>query len=565
MVGNDMSGDNRDERGTGRRNTGRARSSKASQGPYRPAAAEKKLAAAPGVAIADEDGAPEAAASATARPRRPRSVAARHTTGRGARDESPRGLSPRRPAGISEAEDPPGRPGAAVSEQARLGDGEPSRSIDSCQYFEELLQRVDELSDDEMEVLLFHEDFCPSQRHTPAALEADLGLPPGALTHGSAEHGLASQEERHTWMRGILAIEPYLSSPEFERDFGPAALQEEAAGAQDDEQLSESPSRPCGVRIVTGSQMAHWTSLPHGEGRQDGLVLLTRLDGGLAAEFVRPPSCMVALWRFVPYWKSFISLACEKMSFFLLNGEVEWEDAFSHKTLRLSMGGSANNFVSSCSPSVAARSAPPGHLPPFRARQVGHGQAVGLAVFYASNGLRFTTAPNGRSICFDVQEWTADRLEGDMEKLRKSAALRPPVVSRIPRSEAELARSVLPLYEDHPFDIRLVRYDPGGKPATPSAAGASTLEVLVPLVGSVDLFWVEASPVRDISPGKPESLEPVVRLHEQARSASASNEGYPDVALLRGPAPISVRSLGDDGAVCLSVRVPQSAEGSHLT
>ena len=66
-----------------------------------------------------------------------------------------------------------------------------------CAAYEALVRELETRAPSEADFdrLAAHESSCPSGIHSEEGVERDLGLPSGALRHGSPDHGLPSAKE----------------------------------------------------------------------------------------------------------------------------------------------------------------------------------------------------------------------------------------------------------------------------------------------------------------------------------------------------------------------------------
>ncbi len=448
---------------------------------------------------------------------------------------------------------------------------------ESCDRYDALLAREDELLDDELAEVLRHEDHCPTGRHSEAALERDLGLPEGALKYGSPAHGLLSPEQRLERLR--RAITGGAEAGDHVWAHWPAGDQATLRIALDDLPVVR---RDCG-RLVSGAEIAALEDSMTARTTSGTLGALIHLDLPVAAARHERPGCVAALWRFTPQWGPYLSLPMEQLGFFLLDGEVEWEDAASRKTLHLSVLG-GTNFVcttAACSPAAALRSK---GLSPFRVRQLGNGPAVGLAVFFAPRGLppRFFDTQDG--ICLpalarkerpprpragkEAGAWLQqERLPCDDRELpefvREHLAT---FDGREGHSEQAGWAGEVPIFNQPAaaaagcgLRSRLLYGGPSGGEPHMLTGEEGGLQVIVPLVGCVELVQLDPScavhgSLQEMQPRSDLAGQTRARSHPlRAASAPASGQKFPDVVLLPGGVPHLVNMVGGAESACLHI------------
>lgn len=514
-----------------------------------------------------------------------------------------------------------------------------------CTCFEDLLARERPLSDREIEELLAHEESCTSGRHDRESLERDLGLSEGALHQGSPEHGLLSQKERLNRLRSYVKIvieeeqleetsalseaEPLKSrrtlSEELDRLMSSISLKPAKASGRRSPSLSSSrkgqrgslampldfpvraersslalapltepPAAPAPVRAFTGRELASLSPI-RGLFRQQGSVTwlsgMFRLDRSFTEANGYPPTCVVILWRLSPHWGPFLSFPAEEMVFLPLDGAIEWHDGATDRSIRLG-GEGGKSLLWTASGDFGLSRERPALLPPFRARQAGNREAVGLAILYSSSGLRFETARDGRQIRFKTEEWPEEKIREERPRLRKvlgALADMHPFTDHIPADALELdalmsnAQAIrgdrhdparragqfldrdLPRWSslkgiDTNLQVRLAKFYAGSARSEREILMAehAGMEIIVPLLGGVELFCSDLNFLRGSRLEKTTWLlgdfEPDQRIRATASSAAALGEKFPGLLLLHSRYPHALQGLGTRSSICLHVR-----------
>lgn len=500
---------------------------------------------------------------------------------------------------------------------------------EECARFEELLQKEAPLTDFEIDEILAYEDTCAAD-----TIEKELGLPSDAFVQGFSEHGLLSAAERLKRLRSYIKIviqeeesdavpEDDQDEIETERRTGHPAqafrlndgnvhyfrspigfgLEQPSATAM---HLKQSPlafaplthsevTAPPPFKVLTGCDLAGLSPI-RGLFRQEGSVTwlnggMFRLDQGFAEEDGSLPTCTTFLWRLFPHCDTFISLPAEEMVLFVLEGEIDWEDACSGKTIRLGARES-KNFLWTSSGTLGSSRQRQSLLPPFRARQVGNQEAVAVAVVYSSSGLRFDTARDGRQIQFRTREWDEDHIRRERPWLARAlgaTASLQPFTDRIPWDLFELeallsnAQSLrgdrhdparragqfqdrdLPGWSrlkgvDANLQVRIAKFhSPLSRPRRglllTEHAG---LELILPLFGKVEFFGVLPEQIRgsrlERSVWSLKDFEPDQCVWATASSAEASKTKFPDLLLLRSRYPHALQGVSSQDSMCIHIR-----------